>query len=50
MIGQMFDRRDYKQLVTDVADRVGINWGSLTKIKPWSQLPASEIEAAILGI
>lgn len=47
-IGQMFDKRDYKQLVTDVADRVRIDWASLTARKKWAELKTEEIEAAIV--
>jgi hypothetical protein len=49
MIGQLFDRRDYKQLVTDVADRVGINWNLLVSTTPWTALSAEQIESAIVS-
>lgn len=49
MIGQLFDKRDYKQLVTDVADRVGINWNSLVRTRPWSAISAEEIESTIVS-
>ena len=46
-IGQLFDDRDYKQLVSDVADRVGIDWSSLVAHRSWDSLSAQDIEAAI---
>jgi hypothetical protein len=46
-IGQLFDRRDYKQLVTDVADRVGINWNAHLGLSSWDQLTSRQIEDAI---
>lgn len=46
-IGQLFDKRDYKQLVTDVADRVGINWNALVGSSSWDQLSSQQIEDAI---
>jgi hypothetical protein len=48
-IGQFFDKRDYKQLVTDVADRVGIDWNMLVSTAPWAALSAEQIEAAIVS-
>lgn len=46
-VGQLFDGRDYKQLVTDVADRVGIDWNTLLGVSSWSQLSSRQIEDAI---
>ena len=46
-VGQIFDGRDYKQLVTDVADRVGINWNSLLGMSSWEHLSTRQIEDAI---
>ena len=46
-IGQIFDGRDYKQLVTDVADRVGIDWNACVAGRSWNKLNAREIEDAI---
>lgn len=46
-VGQLFDGRDYKQLVTDVADRVGINWSSLMGSSSWDLLSSRQIEEAI---
>ncbi len=49
-IGQAFSQRSYKQLVTDVADRVGIDWKALLNKtgKKWKKLKSSEIEDAIV--
>jgi hypothetical protein len=46
-VGQVFDRRDYKQLVTDVADRVKIDWNTCLAGRSWKNLKAREIENAI---
>jgi hypothetical protein len=46
-VGQLFDSRDYKQLVTDVADRVGINWNTLLGLSSWDQQSSRQIEDAI---
>lgn len=47
-LGQFFSRRNYKQLVTDVADKVEINWQVLLGRRTWHELSPTEIEAAIL--
>jgi len=47
MIGQLFDGRDYKQLVTDVADRIGIDWTRLLDGRQWEHLSAADIESAV---
>jgi len=47
-IGQVFDKRDYKQLVTDVADIIQIDWATLTHGRDWSELSSAEIEDAIV--
>ena len=36
-----------KQLVTDVADHVYIDWPALLRERHWDDLPLSEIEAAV---
>jgi len=46
-VGQIFDGRDYKQLVTDVADRVGVDWNTCLAGRSWENLKAREIEDAI---
>jgi hypothetical protein len=48
MIGQLFDGRDYKQLVTDVGDRVCIDWSRLVAVRHWEHLSAADIEAAVI--
>lgn len=48
VLGQLFDRRSYKQLVTDVADHVGIDWGILARGRNWRDLSTHEIEDAIV--
>ena len=49
-VGQTFSQRSYKQLVTDVADHVRIDWKALLKKtgKKWKKLKSSEIEDAIV--
>lgn len=49
MLGQIFDSRDYKQLVTDIADRIKLDWSHIIKTKCWSDLSSEEIEAAIIA-
>jgi len=46
-VGQIFDGRDYRQLVTDVADRVKIDWNTCLAGRSWKNLKAREIEDAI---
>lgn len=48
-IGQHFDGRSYKQLVTDVADHAGIDWKPLIKGTSWHQLSAEDIERVIVA-
>jgi hypothetical protein len=45
---QIFERRSYKQLVTDVADKCKIDWELLTSNKSWHDLRTAEIEKAIV--
>ena len=45
---QFFERRSYKQMVTDVADKCEIDWELLTAKKSWEDLRASEIEEAVV--
>lgn len=49
-IGQIHSQRSYKQLVTDVADYLVIDWKALLKKtnKKWQELESSEIEDAIV--
>ena len=48
VIGQFLDNRDYKQLVTDVADHVQIDWPALLRGRQWSDLFAADIEDAVV--
>jgi hypothetical protein len=45
---QIFERRSYKQLVTDVADKCKIDWKLLTSDKSWHDLRTAEIEEVIV--
>lgn len=47
-IGQMFWQASWKQMVTDVADHVGIDWLATLDDRSWNELPTAEIEAAIV--
>jgi uncharacterized protein YaaW (UPF0174 family) len=47
-IGQLINRKSYKQLVTDVADRVKIDWPSLLNGRHWDDLGANEIEDTVV--
>lgn len=47
-IRQVFSQLSYKQLVTDVADHVKIDWSILCKEKSWEDLSSSEIENAVV--
>jgi hypothetical protein len=48
-VGQLVDRRDYKQLVTDIADEVSIDWNPLVTETQWKDLTAIQIEEAIVS-
>ncbi len=48
VIGQALDRRDYKKLVTDVADYIQIDWPALLRGRTWSDLSAADIEDAVV--
>jgi uncharacterized protein YaaW (UPF0174 family) len=48
VIGQFFSGYDYKQLVTDVADHVGVDWDGLLRGRPWERLATAKIEDAIV--
>jgi uncharacterized protein YaaW (UPF0174 family) len=47
-IGQLFWQASWKQLVTDVADHVDIDWPATLNKRRWKDLPTAEIEAAIV--
>lgn len=48
-IGQLFWQWSWKQVVTDVADHVGIDWRSLLAGRRWQELLTQEIEAAVVA-
>ena len=48
VFGQFLDNRDYKKLVTDVADHIQIDWPALLRGRQWSNLPAADIEDAVV--
>ncbi len=47
-IGQFFCHNSWKQMVTDVADRVGINWSEVLNGRAWHELQTYEIEDAVV--
>ncbi len=47
--GQLFWNESWKQVVTDVADHVCIDWLALLNGRHWGQLEAREIEAAVVA-
>jgi uncharacterized protein YaaW (UPF0174 family) len=47
-IGQMFHTASWKQVVTDVADQVGIDWGDVLNGRTWDELPTQDIESAVV--
>ncbi|SRR5579883_1488742 len=47
-IGQLFWNGSWKQIVTDVADHVGIDWTSTLSGRQWRDLETQEIEAAVV--
>jgi uncharacterized protein YaaW (UPF0174 family) len=46
--GQLIKRKSYKQLVTDVADHVKIDWQSLLNGRHWQEVGPYEIEDAVV--
>lgn len=48
-IGQIFYTSSWKQIVTDVADQIGIDWNKLLNGRGWNDLSAQEIEAAVVA-
>ncbi len=48
VIGQFFVGRDYKQLATDVADHLKIDWPGLLRDRRWEQVSTTEIEDAVV--
>lgn len=47
-IRQIFWNASWKQIVTDVADHTSIDWLDILNGRDWNDLPAAEIEAAIV--
>jgi uncharacterized protein YaaW (UPF0174 family) len=47
--GQLFWQSSWKQVVTDVADHVGIDWLALLAGRQWRDLSTHEIEAAVVA-
>lgn len=47
-IGQLFCNTSWKQIVTDVADRVCINWSVTLNGRTWHELTTQEIEDAVV--
>ncbi|HEY9879445.1 MAG TPA: hypothetical protein V6D29_13395 [Leptolyngbyaceae cyanobacterium] len=48
-IGQLFWDKSWKQVVTDVADHVGIDWLGTFKGRKWRDLRTEEIEEAVVA-
>ena len=48
-IGQLFWDESWKQVVTDVADHIGIDWLATLKGRRWKQLETHEIETAVVA-
>jgi uncharacterized protein YaaW (UPF0174 family) len=47
-VGQIFHTSSWKQVVTDVADQIGINWPDTLNGRIWDDLSAQEIENAVV--
>jgi uncharacterized protein YaaW (UPF0174 family) len=47
-IGQMFADPSWKQIVTDVADHIVIDWVKVRDGRKWEDVPDQEIEAAVV--
>jgi hypothetical protein len=47
-IGQIFHLASWKQIVTDVADQIGINWPETLNGRTWDELSTQEIEDAVV--
>ncbi|MGJ3254591.1 MAG: hypothetical protein ACFE0J_26180 [Elainellaceae cyanobacterium] len=48
-VGQLFWNKSWKQVVTDVADHVQIDWDSVLNGRPWRELDTPEIETAVVA-
>jgi uncharacterized protein YaaW (UPF0174 family) len=47
-IGQLFWNDSWKQVVTDVADRISIDWATTLRGRQWRDLETQEIETAVV--
>jgi len=47
-IGQIFYDKSWKQVVTDVADHVHIDWNDAKQGRPWRKIPTADIENAVV--
>ena len=47
-LGQLFWNDSWKQVVTDVADHIGIDWTSALGSRSWGEVETPEIEAAVV--
>jgi uncharacterized protein YaaW (UPF0174 family) len=47
-IGQLFGNISWKQIVTDVADHVGVEWSEVLHGRTWLDLSTPEIENAVV--
>ncbi|XZN98459.1 MAG: hypothetical protein ACM65K_09420 [Microcoleus sp.] len=47
-IGQLFWNDSWKQVVTDVADRISIDWATTLRGRQWRYLETQEIETAVV--
>lgn len=48
-VGQLWWKKSWKQLVTDVADHIKIDWLATFAGRRWQQLESHEIEAAVVN-
>jgi uncharacterized protein YaaW (UPF0174 family) len=47
-IGQLFCTTSWKQILTDVADQIGISWPNILNGRTWYDLSTQEIEDAVV--
>ncbi|MEG4277988.1 hypothetical protein QUA62_10990 [Microcoleus sp. MON1_C1] len=47
-LGQLFWNSSWKQIVTDVADHIGIDWSEIFNDRTWLELSTQEIEGAVV--
>lgn len=47
--GQFFWNESWKQVVTDVADHIGIDWSATLSGRRWRDLPTQDIETAVVA-